>query len=102
MRSALLRPKIKGRCGRSNVSSVSALCGNGRKASTTTRLLRRWMKGAGEAAGSHRRKWSRSCRETFLTEAVMARSATAVAEVLRRRTGCEDDRIEDIVDQKGA
>src|SRR5437667_8269677 len=96
MRSALLRPKIKGRYARSNVSSVAALSGNGRKALTTTRLLRRGMKGAGETAGSRRRKWSRSCRETFLMEAVMARSATAVAVVLHRRTGCEDVRIEDI------
>jgi hypothetical protein len=47
------------------------------------------------------RKWSRSCQETLLAEAVMPRNATAAAVVLHRRTGCEDGRIEDIVDMKG-
>src|SRR5438477_8598830 len=65
MRLALLRQKIKGPCDRSNVSSVAALCANGRKVSITTRLLHRAMKGA-EARKVKRRKekveWSGGMR----------------------------------------
>src|ERR1700740_1212293 len=86
MRSALLRRKIKGRCDRSNVSSVAAFCGNGRKVSITTQLLHCGTKGAGMGKGERRkekvewsggmrvrRKWSRSCREILLTVAVTLR-----------------------------
>src|ERR1700747_293989 len=59
MRLALLRRKIRGRCVRSSVSSVAVYCGNGRKVSITTRLLRRGTKDGAENRAKRWRNWSR-------------------------------------------
>src|ERR1700674_150670 len=75
-RSVLSRPKITGRCARSNVSSVAALSGNARKASITMRLLRRATIGAGENAGNLHRRWNRNHREIPRAAAAIRRSGT--------------------------
>src|SRR5947207_8662530 len=100
MRSALLRRKIKARCDRSNVSSVAAFCGNGRKVSITTRLLQRGRKGAGENADSRRRRSSRDYQEILRVEAATRRTARSggVSGMLHRTTVRRADHIEDTVD----
>lgn len=76
-RSVSSRRKITGRCVRSNVSSVAALCGNARKVLITTPPALRAMNEAGGHAARPLRRWNRGRREIPGAAAVSSRSETA-------------------------
>jgi hypothetical protein len=101
MRSALSRRKIKGRCDRSNVSSVAVFCGNERKVSITTRLLHRGTKGAGENQSRNERS-SRDYQEILRVEAATPRTARSggVSGMLHRTTVRRADLIEGTAEEE--
>src|ERR1700736_3360733 len=94
--SALSHRKITDRCARSNDSLVAALCGNGRKASITTRLRPRATKGAGVNADIRLRNLSPNY--PVILRAVVTRPsvmAGGVYGIFHRRVVRREDRIED-------
>ena len=102
-RLALSRRKITGRCDRSNILSVAAFCGNGRKDLITMRPLRRAMK---RGAGNHGvpcRNWNRDSLATRRVAAAPRSGAMAVviSETLHPITVRGDVRIVGIADVGG-